>query len=358
MAPKPVRVLAVTSDFFPIEGTRRTVARCKRIWEMCGRGDCLDLVEDNSTHCYTPALMGAAAEFFARHLLGREIDARSLPEPAAFPPEQLWATRSGQVRGEIAGARTVHEETAERAAGLAGARRGAGAAEQRRTALDWLRARVNAYRAPCELNPRYYLSTAYEDLSVDAAFWWAQEGIFNHGYLFRDCALAGKKLPVSLAIWVGGTHSLQPHLAWLRKTCAGGRAALVLDVTGVGAVSPRSITLSRPDAFYGVMHTLANDLIWLDDNLPSLRTFDVLRALDMVGMWPDLDAADIRLYAHGRHGLYGRLAAALDQRIRHVESASDFPRYGDWVAARHYDATDIYSIVMPGLLEHLDLDEL
>ena len=27
MAPKPVCVLAVTSDFFPIEGTRRTVAR-------------------------------------------------------------------------------------------------------------------------------------------------------------------------------------------------------------------------------------------------------------------------------------------------------------------------------------------
>ena len=36
MAPRPVQVQAVKWDFFPIEGTRRTVARCKRFWDMFG----------------------------------------------------------------------------------------------------------------------------------------------------------------------------------------------------------------------------------------------------------------------------------------------------------------------------------
>src|SRR5258705_11189966 len=34
VSPKPVRVLAVQYDFFPIEGLRRHAERCKPIWKM------------------------------------------------------------------------------------------------------------------------------------------------------------------------------------------------------------------------------------------------------------------------------------------------------------------------------------
>ncbi|MGH7187226.1 MAG: alpha/beta hydrolase family protein, partial [Pseudomonadota bacterium] len=74
MAPKPVCVLAVTSDFFPIDGTRRTVNRSRRIWDLSGRGAALELVEDQTTHAYTPKLARAAARFFAQHLLGKTVD--------------------------------------------------------------------------------------------------------------------------------------------------------------------------------------------------------------------------------------------------------------------------------------------
>ena len=100
MAPKPVCVLAVTSDFFPIEGTRRTVTRSRRIWELSGHRAMLDFVEDDSTHAYTPKLARAAARFFAQHLLGKTVDLAGF-EPKAFPPEQLHATKSGQVRRSL-----------------------------------------------------------------------------------------------------------------------------------------------------------------------------------------------------------------------------------------------------------------
>jgi hypothetical protein len=95
LAPKPVCVLAVTSDFFPIEGTRRSVTRARRFWELAGRGGSLELVEDDSTHAYTPKLAQAAARFFARHLLGTEVDLTGF-EPQPFPPERLHATKAGR----------------------------------------------------------------------------------------------------------------------------------------------------------------------------------------------------------------------------------------------------------------------
>jgi hypothetical protein len=73
MAPKPVCVLAVTSDFFPIEGTRPP-SRARRAWDLWQRSDALQLVEDQTIHTYSPVLARAAARFFARHLLQRDID--------------------------------------------------------------------------------------------------------------------------------------------------------------------------------------------------------------------------------------------------------------------------------------------
>ena len=357
MVPRPVRVLAVTGDFFPIEGTRRTVERSKRFWKLYGKEGDLDLVEDTSTHRYTEKLARAAGEFFARHLLGKEAsfdDAKIAP----FEPSRLWCTASGQVRGEIKDALTVFETNRERAQALAQERHALPAAEQRERAVRWLRERVTRHRKPCDLNPRFYHADRLEEMTVQIALWWAQEGLFNHGYLFRHFQHADRDLPVTLALWEDGTNSLYPHLAWLRRTCEQGRAVLVLDVSGAGPLAPRPITAGDPKAFYGVIHKLADDLIWLDDDLASLRTYDVLRALDMVAQWPGLDATDIQVYAYGRPGIYGRLAAALDARIRKVEVAEGIRSYAEWVEARHYDAYNIYSILLPGMLRYFDLPEL
>jgi cephalosporin-C deacetylase-like acetyl esterase len=356
MAPRPVRVLAVTGDFFPIEGTRRTVARCRRFWELCGRADALDLVEDDSTHAFTPVLARAAAAFFARHLGDadyRADDGRIRP----FAPSQLWCTRSGQVRGEIADAAFIPDANHERLREVEAERPGYDAT------VSWLRATVNGDRRACDLNPRFYAgdeaAVEHEELTARRCLWWSQEGIFGHGYAFRPAGRTGDTLPVTLAVWNGGTSRLAAHKEWIRAVCVAGRAALVLDVSGVGPLLPRPLSAADPHAFYGVLHKLATDLLFLNDDLVSLRTWDVLRALDMIAAWPGLDPSDITVYAHGRQGLYGRLAAALDARIGRLEVAEPgLDSFAEWVRAREYDADDIYGIVLPGVLRHFDLPDL
>ncbi|HZT41199.1 MAG TPA: hypothetical protein VFA07_03375 [Chthonomonadaceae bacterium] len=357
MTPRPVCALAVTGDFFPIEGTRRTVARCKRFWEMAGKEDDLELVEDISTHAYTPTLARAAAQFFARHLLGTQPDPETLTF-APFEPSRLWCTASGQVRAEFPDAAFVHETNVERLREREQQRRAIPDEERRERALQWLREKVQKDRRPCDLNPRFYSETRIEELKVASCLWWSQEGLFGHGRLFRSFQHDGKRLPVTLAVWDGGTSRLHDHGNWIRQTCEAGRAVLVLDVSGVGGLRPRSLTLQAPEDFYGVIHKFSTDLLWLNDDLVSLRTYDVLRALDMIGQWPNLNADDIRLYAHGRHGLYGQLAAALDNRIHQIEVVDGMESFAAWIASRHYDTHDIYSVILPGALHYFDLPEL
>ncbi|HRU05519.1 MAG TPA: prolyl oligopeptidase family serine peptidase [Candidatus Brocadiia bacterium] len=357
MCPKPVCALAVKYDYFPIEGTRRTVERCRRLWGLFGKGDHLRLAEDASTHKYTPNLAVAAAEFFSEHLLGRKVTPR--PEKVSpFEPSQLWVTRSGQVRGEMDGARAVFEENLERVKECERARKALPAERRRKAALAWLKKQVFRDRKPCEMNPRFYLTERTENLEAQFCFWWSQEGLFNHGIVFRRFDLAGRNLPVTLAVWDEGTTALRAHGDWVRRTCADGRAVLVLDVSGAGGLKPHPLSIRALEEMYGTYQKFHDDLVWLNDSLAALRTYDVIRALDMIAAWPGLDKRDIQAYAFGRHGLYARLAAALDARIGKIEVAGGLSSYGEFCRSRHYNNWDVSSILLPGVLRYGDLPDL
>ncbi|MEI6579804.1 MAG: prolyl oligopeptidase family serine peptidase, partial [Eubacteriales bacterium] len=70
MAPKPVMLLAVDSDFFPLEGSNRTMEKAKKLWALSGNEDKLEICTDASGHAYTFMLANAAADFFSRALKG------------------------------------------------------------------------------------------------------------------------------------------------------------------------------------------------------------------------------------------------------------------------------------------------
>jgi hypothetical protein len=362
MAPRPVLVLAAKSDFFTIEGTRRSVERARRFWDMYGKGNCLSLFEDDSTHAYTMAMAKKAALFFSEHLLGKKgsseyIDTLSSKIiPSAYT--LLKCTQSGRVKGELEGARFVCDENADRADKFEKFRMSCAEGHED-LAVSWIKERIFAYRRPCEMNPRFYNTEHIEGFAVEMCFWWSQEGLINHAYLFRDCHFHGEVLPVTIAVWDGGTTEIQQHVKWLRKVCSSGRVVLVLDVSGSGALSPRfASTGYHPMEIHGIIYKLATDLICMGDSLPALRTYDVLRTLDLIVQWKGLMSNDIRIYGHGSYGVYAQVAAALDGRIAGIEVVDCIDSFTDLVKARYYDSYNVMSFILPSILRWIDLPDL
>lgn len=356
MTPKPVCVLAVTADFFPIEGTRRTVERARRVWSLLGASDRLELVEDESTHTYTSKLAAAAARFFAKHLLGRDTNLTAF-RAAPLPPEKLQCTASGQVKAEFADARFVFDANIERVQAVERSRAALPAAERKKRAIDWLRAQVLRDRETVALNPRVIeRGRTVNGCVLDIAFWWSQLHLANLGMLFRAPGAAAAT-PVTVAIWDDGTAALSRHAEWLQRECAAGRAVWVVNLSGVGPLRPDAINGGSMDEFYGTWHKFADDLDWIGDSLVALRTYEVLRALDALSAWPELTTSDLRIYAHGRMGVHGKLAAALDQRVAGCTWEDGF-LFRDFVRSRTYDTRGVKALIFPAVLQHLELDEL
>lgn len=357
MAPKPVCVLAVTSDFFPIEGTRRTVTRARRIWELSDRGAALELVEDDSTHAYTSKLARAAARFFAHHLLGKAVDLAGF-EPKAFPPEQLHATESGQVRAEFAGAEFVFESTAARLKEIEAGRAAQHAGEGKARAHEWLRQQVRRGREDTPLNPRRIdRGRSVAAFTVDIAFWYPQPYLANLGMLIRPRERRAERLPVTIAIWDEGTAALSAHAEWIAAECARGRAVFVVNLSGMGPLKPDPINPAPIGDLYGTWRKLSDDLEWMGDSMVALRTYEALRSIEVLGEWPELNREDVRFYAEGRSGVHAKLAAALAPAVTGCEWQDGFA-FTDFVRTRSYDSNEVKPFVLPGVLRYFDIDEL
>ena len=357
MTPRPVLVLAVTYDFFPIEATRQTVARAQKFWNICEKSKNLELFEQVVDHHYTREMAVKSAGFFSRHLLGKKVEVDN-SELKPIPVSQLLCTKTGQLRGEFKNAKFVHEENVASVKAILKETKGKLETARKAKALSWLTDRVFYNRKPCQQNLRVLYSGHCNDLCYNNILWFSQQNIINHALVFRDYRFADKKLPLTVAVWDDGTKNLRGHQEWLRGICASGRAVMVLNVTGTGAIEPKPINQYHLNVWYGTVCRLAHDLLWLGDSLTAFRTYDVLRALDVAKEIPDIVSDEIELYGHGRQGVYALLAATVDSRIKSLREDAPMTSYADFVCSRHYDDYDINSVILPGILHYCDLPEL
>jgi hypothetical protein len=99
--PRPLHVSAAVLDFFPIEGTRKTMREVAAFYGRFGHGDRIALSEGYHQHQYSAENQAKAFAFLDR-AFGRPASA-VLAEAQALPPEDLQCTPNGQVREDLGG---------------------------------------------------------------------------------------------------------------------------------------------------------------------------------------------------------------------------------------------------------------
>jgi len=346
MAPKPVIVLAAEYDYFPIEGTRRTVESAKRFYNLLGDSENLQLFSHPVKHGFSTEMANAAAAFFTKHLMDGAVYAVTKSE-VPLPTTTLQATTTGQVRDQYPDAVFIFEENLRRYNQLQKA--------AKPEAKLWLKERVNYNRKPHPFNIRRFGNVKIAELTAETILYWSNENVFNNIlYITPANTPESACLPVTLAIWDGGSKTLAPHFDWIRETCDTGRAVCVLDITGTGPLKPNRVNTMPTRRFEGTFCEFSHIAIWQNDSLPALWTWDVLRAIQMLQETFGLTANDIALYCHGRFGVYGAMANFILDNAHDIALACKPQNMADIVQNRKYNEYDIMSHVMPGMLKYFD----
>jgi cephalosporin-C deacetylase-like acetyl esterase len=98
-APRPTQVSAARLDFFPIEGARESHAEARKLYEVAGAAEAINLAEADGKHGLSQPLREAAYAWFDRWLHDRPADRLRDKEMAVKPrtPKELLVCSDGQV---------------------------------------------------------------------------------------------------------------------------------------------------------------------------------------------------------------------------------------------------------------------
>lgn len=353
VAPKPVLLLTNRQDFFPREGTLRTLAEARALWQQCGSAHTVEMATAESQHAYPHSLAQAAAAFFARHLNTQAQDIPALLADFTFTPVEpsaLWCCAEGQVLRENPMMRTVHDELREEMLRLRDAREKLSAEDRISRLTDML----HLDRLHASPEPRVFAEGICGHIQYRCVIWRPEDGHWNSGVFLRDFRHGDHPLKTVIALWPEGAARLTEHSAWIHRCMRNGFQVLVMDVAASGALVPARLGSTAMYAGWSTMYNLDAYLMQLEDSLFAMRTRQIVAALRMASGWPE--AAECQLYAEKEFSRYADLAALITGTP--VYSDEDFQPYEEIVLEDFHDQTWSHAWVLPGALKVFDTPEI
>ncbi len=355
MAPKPVLLLTNRYDFFPWEGTDRTLKKIEKLWQQVGADNVPEIARTHTGHSYTPSLGEAVTIFFAKHLMGKDVDMSGF----TFHPlteAQLRCTTSGQILKEFPGMRTLHEELQEELSALQAFLSAKDDATRRKEAFTWLERTVRYDRQAVEPHTRviesgicaHYL---YRDLA-----WKAEEGYFGHGVLLRDMRHGDEPLPTVIAVWPQGLHRIEAHANWIHRTCAKGNQVFIIDLPASGSLLPHLISNSNMNIGWCTQYTLQAYLLDYGDSLMAIRCYHTMQALKVLKDLPVPWHEQVSFYGEDEFARYTKVAAFLTGTT--VAMGGGYQDYAEIVEEKYHDQTHTVDWMLPGILKYMDMDDL
>ena len=342
-APRPIRMLTATRDFFPIQGARATFAEASRLFNLIGAEDKVGFFEYDDTHGWSKPRREATAAWLERWLHDRKDDGAE-PEFSTNAPAELNCTRTGQVATSLGG-ETVHSLNLALAERMLAHRKAlkASPAEIRKLVSERLHL-ASTRGAPTANEIGSVARTGYR---IDKLTFETEPGIVVPALLF---------VPEKAHTRTAATILLDPRgklvaaqNSEVESLVRQGRIVLIPDLRGWGESAP-----PKGKSGYAGDWQMAMRALLVGKNMPGMQTYDALRAYDYLAARPDVNPARITIRGAGDGALIALFSAVVEPRL-HL-SPSPVRTYME--AVKEETPTDLAATILPGVLADFDVMDL
>ena len=344
VAPRPYLISSALKDFFPIAGARQTFAESKDFYALFGKGDKVSMITADQPHGWSQPLREQAYTWFAREFAAPSAAGTEAPVKLE-DPEALAATPTGQLQSSV-GSRTIREINRERVAMLRQQR----AASRGANPLSAATVRKALQMRPLDGVPTVETKGSSDEggIRVEKLELEVEAGLRIPALLYLPSG-QGKKPTVLFASSDGkGSSTLgESALGLARK----GNIVLAVDPRGMGEAAP-----TPQKGGYSSMYQLAARTWLMGESLAGMQVNDVLSAFRYLRERAEVMPERIAVYGQGTAGPIALFAAALDSRIAGVTAERSIRSYEELAQAEIFKGME--ALIVPGVLEHLDLPEL
>lgn len=348
-APKPTLIMATTRDFFSIQGSRETFKEVRRIYEVSGKPDNIEITEDDYGHGYTKKNREAMYAFFQKHL---QLPGSSAEEVVEFPTAQeLQKTSTGQLSTSLGG-ETVFSLNRKETENLV---------KELQTSRSDLPGhlskvlnsakKLSGYKDPSVINDLVFTGRIQREGYAIEKYFVKGEGDYVIPYLLMIPVKSNNKALIYLhPSGKSAGSSAGGEIEWFVRN---GFTVLAPDLLGVGEMGPGIYT---GDAYIdSISYNLLYTSTLIGRSILGIQTGDVVRLTGLLKKHIGIS----EVYGVARKEMTPVLlhAAAFDPAIVRIALIEPYCSYQSIAVNLFYDTKFVYSIV-PGALKAYDLPDL
>lgn len=348
-APKPLLVLSGRYDFVDYTGAQQAYSEAKQCYTTLGAIDHVQLVTVDDGHGISQPKREAAARWFRKWFYKDDQPVREAPA-AILPSDSLFATTSGEVNSSFPGEVTVQQHILQTANTLAGKRQQFLRTVTNKTFADTLRRLLGITQREQVL--------AEHTGAIQQSAWKAEKLLLRCNdqpplpvVLIRPSAAVEEIL---ICLHDEGKKKLLDSTALIQSYLKKRYALLLPDLRGMGETADNP-EFNHPK-FYNKEYRNAISSLHLGKPLLGQRVTDLQILLDFLKADPLFSKCSITVKASGLTALIALHAAAVDERINHLQVDHYLPSFLNII--NDVIGKNGYSYVIPGVLQYYDVPDL
>ncbi len=348
VAPKPVMLLGVNKDFFPIEGMTESYNKAMDIYEIFGKKENLKLAIDTSEHKYTVSLAKSVTKFFVQHLMGNSGYEN---ENYDYSLEK-WSDLNCYPHGQISLENAVLPDAEIKDYYLKNRSFDLEKARNMLKESVYLNRTINK-----NLSEKQYIYD-FDRLKVTSYILSPVKGLRNIVSVYSNKTSesdGADKDKYMLYLKNEGNKAVEENPSTIEEFLKDGYKVIVLDTSSYGYIKPDKQENWDFDVYetFGINYYYAHHFFFRGDCYAALRSFEIISAIKFIE--EKIGNID-KIVAEGLIGNNLAVALFVEKSDIPVHFTNDTETMEKIISERFYDCSDIRSAIYPGLALLTDFD--